>query len=219
MDLTTLPLQMIAEACNDHTSLYYQKKQYNPDYCFELFRRALQLRNNPAFDHLYRIFLPQVMRWIYQHPSYRLTGQSAEDFAQSALMKFYFNLKGSKFEKFSRLDAILQYLKACIHSTIRDFLKKHPPNRIVDNDDNTTSPDPDPDHRIEWKTLMAYIESILDDEEFEQFIFWIIYNMKPSKIVEIYPEKWSSAQEISRLRQKIKRKLQSDARLKRFLDL
>lgn len=221
MNVQTLSLQTIADKCNEHTKLFYANKPYNPAFCFELLRRALRLLDSAAFAHVYKIYFPQVLRWVYQHSHASLTNQPAEDFAQTAIMQFYFNLRGASFERFSSLDAILQYLKACVHSAIWDFLKKHPPSSMLEDIDMAQLPAEisSLEHNIDRDTILKCVAQTLNDDELiDQFRLWIIYGMKPADIVAAFPDQWQDPRDITVLRQKIKRRLRGDENLPRCLE-
>jgi hypothetical protein len=220
MTIQSLPLQDIADKCHEHTILYYANKSYDSKWCFELFRRALALQQDDAFAHMWRIYYPQIERWVRRHPRYRSTNRPAEDFAQDAIMKFWENVRGPKYEDFPYLGALLQYLRLCVHSAICDYLKKYPDvveygddvwirikNRLLPLNGN-----------IDTLTILDCVQKALNDGELmEQFVLWIIYGMKPSDIVN----EWSgydNPQQISRIRQKIKRRLRNDKGLRTCLD-
>jgi hypothetical protein len=58
------------------------------------------------------------MSWGRHHPRFARTGESAEYFANEAVRALYFALRGSKFDRFPTLAAVLVYLKACVHTAI-----------------------------------------------------------------------------------------------------
>lgn len=219
--IQTLPLQEIADKCYENTELYYEGKISDPKWCFELFRRALRLGEQDAFTHTYSIFKPQVERWARTYANYRYTNPGTEDFAHEALIKFWLNLKGEKFDNFERLNSLLTYLKACVFTVVRDYQIKGPTILIINPDDDwwqIIGINLPLDFNIDLDDLLDCVEKALNDPELmEQFYLWIIYDMKPSEIVDELGQ-WDDPQEISRMRQKIKRRLQKDKNLRVFLD-
>ena len=218
MTLQTLPLQEIADKCYENTIAFYEKKSSDSKWCFELFRRALRLEEQDAFAHIYSIFKPQVERWVRTYANYRYIHPETEDYANEALIKFWLNLKGKKFDKFPRLNSLLTYLRACVFTVVRDQLDIAPPIHPDDEWWGIVGVITLLERNIDLDELLECVEKALNDPDLmEQFQLWIIYGMKPSDIVEELG-RWDDPQEISRIRQKIKRRLQKDKTLRDFLD-
>ncbi|MCI0712053.1 MAG: hypothetical protein L0154_18000 [Chloroflexi bacterium] len=217
MTIQSLPLQDVADKCYENTKSYYEKKISDPKWCFELFRRALRLGEQDAFTHTYSIFKPQVERWARTYANYKTINPETEDFAHDALIKFWLNLKGEKFDKFPRLNALLAYLKACVFTVVRDH-DDEPDLIIIDDLERIIGINPSLDKNINTDDLLDFVEKALNDGDLmTQFELWIIYDMKPSAIIDEV-DGGDDAQEISRMRQKIKRHLQKDKNLRVFLD-
>ena len=49
-----------------------------------------------AFTYVYRIYEPQVIRWVYNHSQFEQTAEHADYFAGSAMSNFYFAVRGLK---------------------------------------------------------------------------------------------------------------------------
>ena len=53
VDLHTLALASIAHRCTRETEAFFQRRAHDPAYCYELFRRAIVDRCQPAWDVRY----------------------------------------------------------------------------------------------------------------------------------------------------------------------
>src|SRR5436190_23615721 len=101
MSLAALPVDSLAAQCAEETEKFSRQERNTTQYCFELFRRALADGITEAFTHIYRVYERQVLNWVYGYSRFDQTGEAAEFFVNSAFTKFYFAVKGPKFERFS----------------------------------------------------------------------------------------------------------------------
>lgn len=215
----SVPLPDIAAKCHEHTILFYQGKPNDPKWCYELLRRALKLEDEEAFAHVSRVYQPQVLSWIHHHPRFDPVYAQAEDFAQDVILKFWFSVRGDAFDNFPRLNALLDYLKSIVNSIIQDYYnRKRPPIDINGLDLVELIGKLYPlESRIHINYILGCVEKALNDDVLmEQFELWIIYDMKPREIVKLYKD-WDNPQQISRLRQRIKYRLENSKSLRTCL--
>jgi RNA polymerase sigma factor (sigma-70 family) len=115
--LDQVPLNQIVCGCQ-------QKK---PGYCFELFRRVFDERDQEAANELYEQYKRLVFNWVYKNlKGYRLPEQDVEDIASQATMKFFDQMMrsvplASRYEDMAQL---LGYWRTCVRSTVIDFQRK-----------------------------------------------------------------------------------------------
>jgi len=181
-------------------------------------RQALRAEVTEAFTHLYRIYEPQVIRWVYNHSRFESTGERADYFSSSALSQFYFSLRGSKFDKFSALPQILTYLKLCVHTAIMQYLRDHHPTNTISLDDADGLPQyTNPNLDIFAGELWNHICSLLPDQvdrTLAQLVF--VQHLKPAQIVAQYPERWNDERTVSVALQRIRRNLRKDNVLRQW---
>src|SRR5262245_51124329 len=127
MSLAALSLDQLAQRCVEETDKFNRRQSNDPQYCFELLRRALAEGAAEAFTSAYQIYERQVLKWVYGHSGFAETGESADFFARSALSTFYFALRGPKFARFPALQHVLAYLKLCVHTAIAQYLRDQGP--------------------------------------------------------------------------------------------
>src|SRR5262245_21445236 len=111
----SLSVERLAQRCVEETEKFNRRQSNDPQFCFELLRRALAEGVAEALTYAYRIYERQSLKWVYNHSGFAETGESADYFARSALSAFYFALRGPKFARFPSLQQVLAYLKLCVH--------------------------------------------------------------------------------------------------------
>jgi hypothetical protein len=216
-----IPLDDLTQRCVEETEKFSRRQPNDPQFCFELLRRALAEGISEAFTHVYQVYERQVLRWVYSHSRFEQTGESADFFARSALSNFYFALRGAKFERFAELPQVLTYLKLCVHTAIIQYLRDQQPSIIIPLDDvGEAAYTPDLATRADAAELWAHIERLVSDERdrlLARCIF--ILDLKPRQIVAAYPAYWRDEREVSVNLFRLRRKLRSDAELRQRVGL
>ena len=215
-----LPLEEVARRCAEETQKYSRHAPSEPQFCFELLRRALADAEADAFTWVYRIYERQVLRWVYQHRSFQQTGETAEFFANSAFDRFYFALRGPKFEKFDSLPKLLTYLKACVYTAVAQYRRDHQQLALLALDDARETPaSTDPGLHLEAAEVWAYICHLLPDERDQRLAHCaFVLGLKPREVLAAYPRTWQHEREISVALYRIRRRLRGDAGLRQLLE-
>jgi hypothetical protein len=218
---TSLPVGQLAQRCVEETEKFNRRQGNDPQFCFELLRRALAEGVAEAFTHVYQIYERQVIGWVYSHSRFAQTGESADYFARAALSAFYFALRGEKFAHFPSLQQTLAYLKLCVHTAIAQYLRDQRPAAAVSIE--TTGPladTPDLGTSAVVAELWAYICDLLPDERdrlLARCVF--ILGLKPRQLVELYPGRWADEREVSVALYRIRRLLRADPELRKLMGL
>lgn len=118
-----LTLAGIAHRCAHETEHFFQRQSYDPQYCFELFRRAIMDRNQRAWELVYAQYRPLVAGWVERHSAFPATGEEVQYFVNRAFEKIWAALTPTKFKHFSDLKSLLRYLQMCVHSVILDQVR------------------------------------------------------------------------------------------------
>jgi hypothetical protein len=221
MTATRLSLDELAQRCAEETEKFSRRRDNDPQFCFELLRRALADGTPEAFTRVYRNYERQVLSWVYSHSGFAQTGESADFFARSALSTFYFALRGPKFAQFTSLAKVLTYLKLCVHTAIMQYLRDQRPAAMMPLDAaNELVHTPDLDNRADAAELWAHICQLLPDPRdrlLARYVF--LQDLKPQQIVSSDPAQWSGEREISVALYRIRRLLRNDAELRRMAGL
>ncbi len=209
---TRLSVNDLAERCTEETRKFTRHEADDPQFCFELLRRALLNDAPDAFAQVYRIYEPLVRRWIYNYSRFIQTGEDVEYFANAALSKFYFALRGPKFEQFDSLAKVLLYLKRCIHTEIAQHIRSQSMLDAIPLPEDDLTPAPKTESDLAARELWTRITVLLSDEKDRKLARCLfIEDMKPAQVFSSYPDDWDSPRDVSVARQRITRILRRDA--------
>ncbi|NOK59899.1 MAG: hypothetical protein GFH27_549291n91 [Chloroflexi bacterium AL-W] len=207
----------LGQRCTEETHKFNRRVNYDPQYCFELFRRALGTSDSEALTFLWQIYERQVVSWVYSHGSFKHTGEEAEFFAHQALINFYFALRGDKMDRFTSLQRVLAYLKACVHTAVMQYIRdqKADMNRSI-NGVEEQSLTPDLHIRLDMVETWQRVEILLPDHRDRVLAHCIlVQRLKPREIVKEFPDLWQNEREISVASFRIRRILRRDGSLQR----
>src|SRR5919109_2801057 len=116
-----LALSELADGCACETELYFRHESYDSNYCFELFRRAIKERDQPAWEIVCLQYQRLVSGWVRQHSRFEASGEEVQYFVNGAFAKIAVSLTPDRFGGFSDVGSLLRYLKMCVHSVIVDY--------------------------------------------------------------------------------------------------
>ncbi len=126
-----LSVTELARGCAQETARFRKKQPSDSRFGLELFRRAIELRDDEAWAHIYTQYGPLVLSWIMQHPGAALLLQQEDSssLVNAAFAKFACALSPAKMQDFDQLPALLQYLKRCTHSVVADTMRYYQARR------------------------------------------------------------------------------------------
>lgn len=215
--IASLSIEELAQRCAEETAKFNRHQSSDPQFCFELVRRALAEERAEAFTRVYQIYERQVLNWVHRHSRFAQTGESAEYFASLAWSTFYFALRGPRFGRFASLPEVLTYLKLCVHTAIAQYVRDQQPAPSASLDEAAiVAHAPDPEARIAAAELWGHICRVLPDERdrlLARCVF--VHDLKPRQIVTIYPAQWASERQVSVDLYRIRRLLRNDPELRR----
>jgi RNA polymerase sigma factor (sigma-70 family) len=120
----SLSLANVALRCQSETARFYKRRaDHDPHYCFELFRRAIQDRDQRAWEYICAQYERQVTRWVLKHPAFASTGEEAQDFVYEAFTKMWRAVTPDRFSEFPTLSRLLRYLQMCASGAIVDSVR------------------------------------------------------------------------------------------------
>src|SRR5260370_3667615 len=103
----------LAQQCAEQTDNYYHGQPSNSQYCYELFRLALEEGNSDAITYIRQIYDPQMLKKIRTNLRFLRSTESAEDIVHIAFVKFYLHVRGGKFLKYKDVAPLLKYWQMC----------------------------------------------------------------------------------------------------------
>jgi hypothetical protein len=213
-----MDLQTLSEQCRQDTIQYKRSAAAPSNNCFELMRRALADDNNQALTYLYVNYRQLILNWIHQHPGFAATGEEADYFMSGAFANFYFALRKDRFQKFATLAQALQYLKACVHTIIMQYIRKHRLAYTALDDDWTTGTEPDFDQIFRIGAIWERICQLLPNEQDQKLAHLLfVQDRKPAEIAAAFPDEYDTPRSVSIGRQRIVRTLREDDKLRELL--
>ena len=90
---------------------------------FELFRRAIVVRDAEAWSALYTRYRPLLIAWVRRCDSYAHSSEPADDIADQAFTRAWAALTPERFAEFPSLARLLGYLRACVVTTVIDDVR------------------------------------------------------------------------------------------------
>lgn len=222
-----MAVEILAQRCAEETDLFFRRQNNNTQYCFELFRRALQEKSDEAWGYILERYTAMVTGWVVQHYSFSATGADAEDFVSQAFTRIWHTITAEKFGKFSDLGSILSYMKMCVHSLIIDVTRRGEYSNLSAWEATSrreVSGDPSPEEQaidqLERRTMWDLLESRLHDEK-ERLVIKgsFVFDMKPQEILDKYRAQFSDIDEIYRVKQNVIVRLRRDSEFRKLLGL
>jgi len=214
----------LADWCAHQTELYFRHQSYDPSYCFELFRRAIRERDQPAWERICLQYQALVAGWVRQHSRFETSGEDVQYFVNGAFAKIAVSLTSEKFGGFSDIGALLRYLKLCVHSVIMDYSRLIEEDRFTDLEDvsDEGSPEPSPEQqamdRSEVQALWGLLDSRLQDEKERAVIQGsFVLALKPQELFDHYSKLFTDIDEIYRVKQNVIARLRRDPEFRKFL--
>jgi len=223
-----LGISDLARNCAEETQLFFQHRDHDTRYCFELFRRAIHENDQHAWEIIFSQYQSLVTGWVKQHQGFETSGEEAQFFVADAFAKISSILKPEKLDQFSDLRALLRYLKMCVHSVITDY------NRRVDRSNLDISiediqyeieaDNPAPEtvvlERFDNKTVWTQLNERLNDEKERLVIHGIfVLALKPRELCDQYKNVLPNVEEVYRIKQNVMARLRRDKEFRKFLDV
>lgn len=219
VEISSLTLAGIAHRCSEETHRFFKRLEYDPRYCYELFRRAIVDANQEAHTCLFNQYVPLVAGWVERHPAYPTTGEDAQYFVNRAFEKLWHAITPAKFARFGDLKSLLRYLKMCSNSAIVDFNRGRELALIEEGSDSEemrVAPAPgdieeDTIARVDRSRFWRLIEERLNNEKERAVIYAsFVLGMKPAELMEAQPQMFEDIKDVYRTKQNVLERLRRD---------
>jgi DNA-directed RNA polymerase specialized sigma24 family protein len=205
-----MSLSELADRCASEISRYSHKEEYDDTYCLEIFRRALLLHDDAAWELLQSRFTPTVSSWVRRHPSREAAYRhnSEENYVALAFARFWVASVNNSRLEFNSLAAALRFLHACLNTAILDTLRTYSRPNIVPLPDPGFPEEPVSEDEDDGGELWDVIRDMLPNAR-EQRLAYLLYHcgLKPREILQRCPGEFSNVQEIYRLTRNIMERL------------
>ncbi|MEM7035269.1 MAG: sigma-70 family RNA polymerase sigma factor [Chloroflexota bacterium] len=219
-DIDALSLSTISRRCGEETDRFLQRTAYDPQYCYELFRRAVVDKDQRAWTRLQAQYQRQVLSWINRHSAFQQTGEDADYFCNGVFTRIWTNLTQEKFGQFPTLSALLKYVQMCVHGEIIDYVRRqNKAPQIEDGLDistiNVQQMGPNTEEAVldslqKEQLLRQLYERLRNDKE-QQVIYSIfVLGLKPREIQARHSDMFETVKEVSRTKENIIARLKRD---------
>lgn len=226
-------IQQLAELCSAQVSDFRNNRPCDERPCLELFRLALIERNQEAWDAIYNIHYPQVVRWVHTHPHFRITGEDADYFANQAFSRLWqYGSRHACAGHFNAVADYMQYLKRCTWSAIEDELRRSQKDalwHLVEINDSADDGESDGMMGFDEVALALHdrtsVEVVVESEAILSDLWELLrqtlegererivaeemweYGLAPRQIYARHPDRFADENEVSQIRRNIVRRL------------
>jgi len=221
-----LTLSSIAQRCARETELFFQRQSYDPWYCFELFRRAIVDRSQPAWEHVYGQYQGLVTGWVQRHAAFPVSGEEPDYFVNRAFEKMWAAITPDRFDRFPDLKSLLRYLQMCVHSAILDLARSAEQSTVgireetaaVANQAEGAGVDDQAMARVYQQELWRAINARLHDEKEQRVLYGsFVLALKPREIYTHFSGTFRDVDEVYRVKENLLARLRRDAELRKLL--
>lgn len=220
----SLPLAALAQQCATESDHFFHRREHDPRYCFELFRRAVVDRNERAWALLCHNYRPLVSGWVRRNRAFASSGEEIDYFVNGAFAKMWSAISPEKFESFDNLKSLLRYLQLCVSSVIMDharsaeyheMLEDLPPG--VEESDAEAVEDValSRTHRQEFWQIIG--QRLNDDKERLVLHYSFVVGFKPGQIYDERADLFEDVREIYRIKENVLARLRRDSALQELL--
>jgi hypothetical protein len=202
-----MKLAELAECSMREIAKYRSKVPCDEQYCMEIFRRAVTLRNEDAWAVLRQQFSGNLRLWISRHPNREaaLRYEDERSYEDDAFRRFWQAVSDQKLS-FSTLASALSYLHMCLHCAIMDTLRAYsrPREEPIPDYGQSNMDEPLVEDLYHENDLLQAIQSILPSEKEKRVAYLHFHcNLKPREIIRYCRGEFSGEDEIYRLKRNI----------------
>lgn len=206
-----LPSEMslvdLAEYSACEMKKYRRKEESNDQYCLEILRRAIILKDNNAWCILQDQLSDNVRMWIGRHPQRELALRydNESSYLCDAFRRFWQAVSDQKLS-FTALAGALSYLHLCLHCAITDNLRTYarPREEPIPDYGQSSNDEPSIDDLYHEGELWEIINGLLAGEKERKIAYLHFHcNLKAREIMRYCPNEFSNESEIYRLKRNV----------------
>jgi hypothetical protein len=216
--LDEMSLTILVEYSVREMAKYRRKEPSDDKYCLEIFRRAIVLHDDNAWNALRQQFGENVRLWLggHSHREVALRYESEQTYIDDAFRRFWQAVSDPPL-LFTTIASALTYLRLCLHAAIMDTLRSFARPNIEPIPEHGHPDEPQVEDRYYEDELWETIKSILPGKK-EQRVAYLHFhcNLKPREIIRYCPGEFRNEEEIYRLKRNIMERIQRNATIIRW---
>lgn len=205
-----MDVSQLVEQCRDETIRSRTMASGLTGFCLELFRRAIVEGCQPAWEAAHAQYHRLMLSWARSSNNWC----SPEDIVESALERFLKAVKPETFARFTSIRHLLAFLRGCVRSVYIDRARRD--QREQKGWGMMAIDDPPPADR-EPSLLPRIYERLKDEQECAVVYQSFELGFKPQEIAARRPDMFSSAHEVSRIKERVISRLAQDPGLRSYL--
>lgn len=222
--LAQMDLIALVRRCAAESERFYRGQPHDTCFSYELFRRALVLRDEAAWEQLYQHYSGLVEGWIRRSGAFTSSGESSEYFVVGAFTKFWRALTPERFASFPTLASLLQYLQLCATSVVIDSVRAQswsemlPEETISPNHGPQTSPDEEAVSRVDREEFWRFINEQLNGEVERVVVYCsFVLGLTPRAIYAKRSELFSSVNDVYNVKRNVLGRLSRNQQLRQMV--
>ena len=228
-DFQDLHLDTLRTHCAEQSERFFRRQEYDPRFCYEIFRRAFLGHNQRAWEIIYHQYKPLVCGWVERHTLFSALDEERDYFVNRAFEKMWAAITPQKFDHFLDLKSILRYLQVCVHSVLVDAMRAHEQAELLEDTPLQSARLKDPAHPLSiedqvvqkvqarqlWDLLVGRCKS-----EQERLVIYgsFVLIFKPSELYATYPGVFQDVHEVYRVKENLLARLKRDVDFMNFLE-
>lgn len=224
MDPKGLSLATLAGRCREESDKYLRRAPSCGAYCFELFRRAIEGRDDHAWEAILIQYRGIVLAWVRRHPAHAAVPEDDDFWLNRTFERFWRALPPERFARFPSLPDLLTYLKTCANCVLLDEVRarqSRPDAFETTLDDESGSEPGAPDDRLDDLSVRELWEAVIreakDEAECQVARLSFALDLKPNQIQARHPDLFRSVADVYRVKRNLVERLRRSPDLQAFL--
>jgi hypothetical protein len=217
--LEHLTLEDLAQRCARETDLFFNHKETDSQYCFELFRRAIRDQDERALEMIIAQYQPLVAKWVDKwmdkHHDFQSMGDEPQDYVAQAFERFWISFTPAKLDRSQSLAAVLRYLQMCVNGALTDAWRKlrHMQIEQETGDEEMRSSESEvlPEDSLQKDEFWQLIrKKSKDAKEYTVIFASFSLNLSPREILVEYPGVFVDIREVYKCKANVLDRLERD---------
>lgn len=215
-------LDYLRKRCAEESKRFFQRKDHDTRFCFELFRRAVLDQDEEAWEYVYQQYQPLVASWVENHAVFPALSEEKAYFVNRAFEKMWVSISPTKFSRFTNVNSLLQYLKMCAGSVIIDHGRTRARRKLeivaeqsdIEVQDDIPAVEEQVFDRVQSQALWNRVKALTSNtKEYRVLYGSYVLDLKPQEILETYPGDFQSVKEVYRVKENLLQRLRRNQEL------
>jgi len=187
---------------------------------YELFRRAIEERDEQAWAESAARYRPLLISWARRCIAKATISECCEDIADCAFTRAWAALSPERFAGFSTLAMLLAYLRACVTTAVIDCARHQIiSDRLVQmiEADNVATPEQIVLNQLDRGKLWRIANSVVQNEQERHILIEsYVYALPPRAILERHPSLFANTTEIYIIKRNLLDRLKHCPEMRQF---